>query len=447
MTVRSRTGRRIAGCRVFAARLPRRRAVKSACFRVVVLVAAIAVTGCGGAAATGSAPATARSTVTSTNATLTQAPGATQGNAASPNPTSPFRPTGSMAAARAGQTASLLSTGEVLIAGGGDPEDAAKAELYDPTTGRFSPTGSMITARYGATATVLSTGLVLIVGGWSEDPNAPVLASAELYNPTSGTFAETGSMATPRADQSATLLPNGRVLIAGGQTDTNNVFSALATAELYDPTTGKFRATASMSVARFNHTATLLTNGDVLIAGGGGPTGVGSGSSVGTAPGLASAELYDPAAGTFTATGSMTVARYWHSATLLPNGSVLIAGGGNGTAPLASAELYDPASATFAATAAMATARYLQTATRLADGGVLIAGGYADGVGSLASAELYDPTAAMFSPAGSMRETRFEDTATLLNDGRVLIVAGGSTDESIDDAARLVTAELYQPAG
>jgi hypothetical protein len=447
MTVRSRTGRGVAGCRVFPVPLPRERAFRSAGFGVVVLVAAIAVTGCGGGAATGSAPATARSTGTSTNPTLTQAPGATQGNAASPNPTSPFRPTGSMAAARAGQTASLLSTGRVLIAGGGDPEDAAKAELYDPTTGRFSPTGSMITARYGAAATVLSTGLVLIVGGWSEDPNAPVLASAELYNPTSGTFAATGSMATPRADQSATLLPNGRVLIAGGQTDNNNVFSALATAELYDPTTGTFRPTASMGVARFNHTATLLTNGAVLIAGGGGPTGVGSGSSVGRAPSLASAELYDPAAGTFTATGSMTVARYWHSATLLPNGSVLIAGGGNGAAPLASAELYDPASATFAATASMATARYLQTETRLADGRVLIAGGYADGVGSLASAELYDPTAAMFSPAGSMRDTRFEDTATLLNDGRVLIVAGGSTDESIDDAARLVTAELYQPAG
>lgn len=352
-----------------------------------------------------------------------------------------------MAAARSGQTASLLSSGRVLIAGGGDPEDAAKAELYDPTTGRFSPTGSMITARYGATATVLTTGLVLIVGGWSEDPNTPVLASAELYDPSSGTFSATGSMATSRADQSATLLESGRVLITGGQTDSNNVFSAVATAELYDPTTGTFRATGSMTVARFNHTATLLTNGHVLIAGGGGPTGLGSGSSVGSAPGLVSAELYDPAAGTFTRTGSMTVARYWHSATLLPNGSILIAGGGNGTAPLASAELYDPARATFAVTAAMATARYLQTATRLADGKVLIVGGYADGVGSLASAELYDPSTDAFSPAGSMRDTRFEHTATLLNDGRILIVAGGSTDESIDDGARLVTAELYQPAG
>jgi hypothetical protein len=343
------------------------------------------------------------------------------------------------------QTASLLSTGRVLIAGGGAPEDAAKAELYDPATESFSPTSSMTTGRYGATATVLTSGRVLIAGGWSEDPNNPVLASAEIYDPASGEFAPGGSMATPRAGQTATLLSDGRVLIVGGQIESDNRFSALATAELYDPTTGRFSATGSMTVARFNHTATLLPNGRVLIAGGGGPPGIGNSPSPVSSPGLASAELYDPASGTFTATGSMSGARYWHTATLLSSGRVLIAGGGDGTHPLASAELYDPATAVFASTGSMAAARYLQTATQLANGLVLVAGGYADGIGSLASAELYDPATATFRPAGSMTETRFEDTATLLNNGRVLIVAGGSTDESIDDAPRLATAELYQP--
>ena len=106
---------------------------------------------------------------------------------------------------------------------------------------------------------------------------------------------------------------------------------------------------------------------------------------------------------------------------------------------------YDPATATFSGTGSIAAGRYLQTATKLVSGLVFVAGGYADGMGSLGSAELYDPTTDKFGPAGSMSDTRFEHTATLLGDGRVLIVAGGSTDESLDDAARLATVELYQP--
>jgi hypothetical protein len=252
-------------------------------------------------------------------------------------------------------------------------------------------------------------------------------------------------MTTPRAGHAATLLSDGRVLISGGQIESDSGFSTLASAELFDPATGRFSPTGSMTVGRFNHTATVLHNGQVLITGGGGPPGIGNSPSPVSSPGLASAELYDPTKGTFTATGSMSGARYWHTATLLSNGRVLITGGGDGTRPLASAELYDPATATFASTGSMAAARYLQTATQLANGLVLVAGGYADGVGSLASTELYDAQTATFRPAGSMTETRFEDTATLLNDGRILIVAGGSTDESIDDAPRLATAELYQP--
>jgi len=398
---------------------------RASSFGLVAVLAALALAGCGGgttaSSAVGSPP-----TSNTANPTPTPARSTIQVHVPLPNTTpGTFSPTGSMATARAQQTASLLSTGRVLIAGGGATVEGARAELYDPTPGTFSPTGSMHTGRYGATATVL--------------------ASAELYDPASGTFLEAGPMTTPRAGHTATLLSNGRVLITGGQTEGNNVFSALATAELYDPATGTFSPTGSMTVARVNHTATLLPGGRVLIAGGGGPMGVSVGSGVGSAPSLASAELYDPANATFGAIGSMAGARFWHTATLLLNGRVLIAGGGDGTRPLASTELYDPAIESFSKSGSMSAARYLQTATTLANGFVLVAGGYADNVGSLESAELYDPNAGLFSPTGSMSDSRFEHTATLLTDGLVLIVAGGSTDESIDDAARLAKAELYQP--
>jgi hypothetical protein len=412
-------------------------------FGLVVLVTACVFAGCGDGSATASTTKGAPSTPPtspSANPTSSLSTGAMIGA------TGPFRPTGPMAAARAGQTASLLSTGRVLIAGGGAPEDAAKAELYDPATGTFSPTGPMNTGRFGAAATVLRDGRVLIAGGWSEDPDVPVLASAELYDPTTGKFTNTGSMTSPRADHSAALLSDGRVLITGGQTGRGNSgFTILDTAELFDPMTGTFSPTGSMTVARMNHTTTSLPDGRVLVAGGGGPAGTGNPGGAGGVPGLASAELYDPASGKFTATGRMVSARYWPTATLLRNGHVLIAGGDDGNGPLASAEIYDPARATFATTGSMAAARYLQTATPLPNGQVLVVGGYADHVGTLVSAELYDPNTGAFGSAGSMTDSRFQHTATLLNDGRVLIAAGGSTDESIDDAARLATAELYQP--
>jgi hypothetical protein len=162
------------------------------------------------------------------------------------------------------------------------------------------------------------------------------LASAELYDPAAGTFAPTGSLTTARDSYAATLLDSGRVLIAGG----NGVLGYLASAELYDPVAGTFTTTGSMTVAQSSHTATLLGNGKVLIAGGLTYTGTNQVF-------LASAELYNPPpAGTFTVTGSMTVGRVFPTATLLPNGHVLIAGGcglsdASSCGILASAELYE----------------------------------------------------------------------------------------------------------
>jgi hypothetical protein len=191
----------------------------------------------------------------------------------------------------------------------------------------------MTTARCAHTATLLSSGNVLIAGGYGSDPGGyDTLDTAELYDPASGTFGAIGSMTMARGQHTATLLSSGKVLIAGGiDFSTSNWW--VSGAELYDPATGTFSATGSMTVPRGGHTATLLSGGKVLIAG-----GIDADTLTST---HASAELYDPATGTFSATGSMATARVGHIATLLSSGKVLIAGGRNAdTSALTSAELY-----------------------------------------------------------------------------------------------------------
>ncbi len=278
----------------------------------------------------------------------------------------------------------------------------------------FRPTGDMNAVRTGHTATLLPSGKVLIAGGdgcfffgYYYYGNC-LLDSAEIYDAGADTFSTTGKMSVTRDFHTATLLKNGKVLITGGHD---------ASAELYDPTSGTFAATGSMSVGRNSHTATLLAGGKVLIAGGQSVSGA-----------LATAELYDPTTGTFAATGTMAASRTSHTATLLANGKVLVAGGSNSAgATLATTELYDPNSGTFAATGTMAAARTSHTATLLANGNVLITGGIGDianGV-SLSSAEVYDVVAGSFSATGTMIAVRDSHFAILLANGTVL-VAGGS---------------------
>jgi large repetitive protein len=344
-----------------------------------------------------------------------------------------FQPTGAMGIERAAHTATLLANGKVLIAGGfNSTANLASAEVYDPAAGAFVVTGTMTTARSSHTATLLANGpaatngKVLITGGSDASGD---LATAELFDPATGTFTATGAMSELRSEHTATLLANGKVLLACGTAD--NV------AELFDPATGTFASTASkmLTPGRWGCTATLLNDGTVLITGGRDAENVFDGGPINTA------ELFNPATGIFTASGVMTQFRYGHTAALLNNGKVFLAGGINGNS-LQGAELFDPTTKTFSMTGLMSTARVHHTATLLNDGTVLVAGGFTFVTisGGIATADVFDTATGMFTPAGPMGTARFLHTATRLNDGQVLITGGQSNGTGVTASS----AELYR---
>lgn len=318
-----------------------------------------------------------------------------------------------------------------------------------------------IGGHFGGTVTLLADGEVLIAGGGNIHATATRLA--EIYNPDTDRFRPAGGglMSTPRTHQTAALLKDGRVLIAGGM---NRMGSALKSAELFDPKSGKWSSAGSMAAARYDATATLLPDGRVLIAGGAStPEGyAGAGEERHEEQSLDTAELYDPRTGTFSPAGKtkpvfdltsgkllkhagMGTARRDQSATLITTGplggQVLIAGGiGSDDKPLASAELYDPKTNTFKPTGSMTVVRVSQTATELRDGRVLLAGGTDASNQALATAEIYNPATGKFTLTPTpMVHARYRQTATLLNDGDVLL-AGGSSNIGV-----LKTAEIYDP--
>jgi hypothetical protein len=337
--------------------------------------------------------------------------------------------TGPMVQSRLGHTATLLPNGQVLLVGGLTNwiplSPVASAELYDPLSGTNTTIASMNSARFDHTATLLPNGTLLVAGGLGPT-NAYPINGAEIYDPSAGTWSLTNALLTARFLHTATLLPNGQILVAGGGTDAAQ-FSGLSSTELYDstvaPSAGSWTFTGSMQTARSSFTMTLLPTGKVLVAG-----GQNNGS------GYATCELFNPVTGTWTNTDSMNFARFHHTATLLPNGKVLVVGGSiNTLVP----ELYDPATGTWTTNGVMYGVSYANTATLLRNGKVLLAGA---GLGQHGtnSAELYDWTTDTWVVTGDMITPRIWHKAVLLPNGKVLVVGGSLS-------ASFTSAELYDP--
>jgi hypothetical protein len=302
--------------------------------------------------------------------------------------------TGRLDGGRAGHTATLLPNGQVLVVGGVNYQSLdAVAVLYDPGTGKWTRTGAPATNRFDHTATLLHTGKVLVAGG----AYAGYVGIAELYDPATGTWSRAGKLKAERALHQATLLADGRVLVTGGTNDADEIFPVSAV-ELYDPVTGTWSPTSDLNTARSLHTATLLPNGSVLVAGGFGPpnqipagcaTTPSSTCTIFDTPTNA-AELFDPATGQWSNTGSLNAAHAIHTASVLLDGNVLVAGGyGSSSGAIQGAELYDSSRAVWNQTSDLNTARFEYAATPLSNGMVLVVGGNASG--ALSSAEIYQP--------------------------------------------------------
>jgi len=349
-----------------------------------------------------------------------------------------FTLTGSMKTQRYSHTATLLPNGLVYVAGGDSLDDfevvaiADQAELFNPATGAFQP-GEKVTREFH-TATLLQNGDILFTGGFAGQTasgNWILTPTAELLKAGSTSLQTTGNMSVGRYSHTATLLLDGRVLITGGEAQSETKIIPTQTAEIYDPVSGTFTPAGNMGRARAFHSATLLLTGKVLITGGG-----------------SDAELFDPATNSFTSAGSFTPAgtvSNVYGATLLADGRVLVTNG-----PTAPSQLYDPVTGQFTPTGTMATWRANYTATLLPDGTVLIAGGYIQvatstpGTSSIVpvtSTEIYSLATGSFTPGPTMRQGRYQHTATLLPDGSVLFVGGIGPCCSL--STPLASAEIY----
>ncbi|MRG97637.1 Kelch repeat-containing protein [Polyangium spumosum] len=286
---------------------------------------------------------------------------------------------------------------------------------------------AMSTARYAATGTVLPDGRVLVAGG--RNSSSAALSSAQIYNPATDAWSSAANLPAARTRHTATLLGGGRVLVAGGSTGSNTA----STSYLYNPSTNAWTTGAGMSVAREEHTATLLANGKVLVVGGG------SGAT-----NHKTAALYTPATNTWANTGSMAEARRLHTAVLLDDGRVLVTGGRRATTSgfdvSYTSEIYNPATGTWSLVSGSSGERHSHTATRLANGKVLIAGGL-DFDGNAIGSRIFDPATGAFTSIVGSAAQRYAHSASLLPDGRVLLAGGRNASGS-----PLSSAHLFNPA-
>lgn len=343
----------------------------------------------------------------------------------SPSPPPAWQPAGDLTIGRQGHTATLLPDGSVLVVGGygargtgvDDGPTTPSAERFDPASGTWRAAGSLLVGRQGHTATPLPDGTVLVVGGYGDD--GP-LASAEIYDPRRDRWTVTGDLLAARGEHTATLLADGSVLVAGGyaippEADPDYEdygIAVTATAERYDPVGRRWQAVGEMTIPRMEHSATLLPGGDVLVVGG---RNYEEEDDTGE-----TAERFSAATGQWRAIAPPGVGRHGHTATLLIDGTVLVAGGE--ARPI---ERFDPGTNTWRAAGTLTTTRAYHTATLLPSGLVLFAGGSDMGrLGVLGRAEIFQPSTDLTFVAADLIVPRLAPTATLLGDGSVLLVGG-----------------------
>ncbi len=345
--------------------------------------------------------------------------------------------TNNMTVARSGHAQVTLATGALAARGTDGVNGFASAEIYNAATGKWAATASMTQARESFPAVVLNNGKVLVSGGLGA--SSIVLAGAELYDPTTGAWSPAGSLSVARFAHTATLLQSGKVLVTGGCA-ASNCSTATAVSELYDPASNSWSTTGILNTARYYHTAVRLKTEKVLAIGG----------STGTT--TISCELYDPSTGTWSNAASTNTARYLNTTTLLPDGKVLVTGGTPSRGPLSSAELYDPSANAWTLTGNMKTGRYAHTATLLTDGTVLVAGGEGQAISCgkactsyipTAKAEIYNLASGKFTATANLSRAQAYHTMTRLRTGRALADGGIGTTSVC--CVVLSTAEVYTP--
>ncbi|MCW5971094.1 MAG: putative Ig domain-containing protein [Blastocatellales bacterium] len=319
----------------------------------------------------------------------------------------PFTFTGSEPAAAG------LPGGEVLLAGGRDENShtpIARVEIFSPATGILQAASPMFAPRAGHTATALATGEVLVIGGLgASDERQTAAQSAEIYDPSTGAWRRASAPNFAHISHTATLMADGRVLVAGGMDET---LALSRRAEIYDPASDVWTEAVALTTQRASAKALLLDDGRVLVAGGAGEGGD-----------LAGVEIYDAQADAWTQASDMNLARSGHTLTLIPGGGVLAVGGKQQDAA-AVAEIYDPAANAWEASGRLTVARSAHSATPLANGRVLVAGGRGVDGRLLDECEVYDPQKAAWSEAPRLKEPRERHTAVVLSDGRVAAVGG-----------------------